>query len=304
MTVPTVPMVPHSSSRPSGVHTVDAHLHLWDLSVSSYDWIPEDSPLHATMTAERARAELDAAGVEHAVLVQAEDSERDTEFMLAQADAHPWIVGVVGWVRLDEPGRAREQLDRLCEHPAFTGVRHLVHDDPRDDFLALPEVRSSLKALAERGLPFDVPDAWPRHLAATVELADAVGDLRIVLDHLGKPPAGSTDPTAFARWRELVTELARRPNTVAKVSGLHAPGVEVTVDALRPAWETALEAFGPDRLLYGGDWPMTLPHGGYQPMWEVTAELVAELGADEQAAVLGRTAQTVYRLDGPRRKGA
>ncbi len=293
--------VSSSPSRFSGIRAVDAHLHLWDLSVSSYDWIPEGSPLRTTMTAERARAELDAAGIDHAVLVQAEDSERDTEFMLARADAHPWIVGVVGWVKLDDPGRARKQLDRLCEHPAFSGVRHLVHDDPRDDFLSLPTVRASLRELADRGLPFDVPDAWPRHLRATVELADALPELRIVLDHLGKPPADVTD---FARWRGLVVELARRPNTVAKVSGLQAPGREVTVAALRPAWETALEAFGPDRLLYGGDWPMTLPHGGYRPMWEVTAELVAELGPDERAAVLGRTARTVYRLDRSARKGA
>ncbi|OQO89419.1 hydrolase [Saccharomonospora piscinae] len=272
---------------------VDAHLHVWDLSVSSYSWIPPGSHLHTTVTAERARAELTEAGIGSALLVQAEDSDRDTDFLLSQAAAHPWLAGVVGWVRLDEPRQARERLEELGAHTALRGVRHLVHDDPRADFLAMPRVRTSLAALAEHGLPFDVPDAWPRHLAATVELADALPRLRIVLDHLGKPP---DDPAEFTQWHAVVTELARRPNTVAKVSGLHAPGRPVTTEALRPAWEAALDAFGPDRLLYGGDWPMTLPHGGYQPMWRATAQLVAELSPGEQTAVLGGTARAVYRL--------
>lgn len=277
---------------------VDAHLHLWDLAVSGYDWLPPESPLYTTFRAETARAELDAAGIASAILVQAEDSERDTEFLLDQADRHRWIAGVVGWVRLDDPATARAQLDRWQRHPAFRGVRHLVHDDPRDDFLALPSVRRSLALLAERGVPFDVPDAWPRHLAATTELATALPELTIVLDHLGKPPRA---PDEAARWRRAVTELARRDNVVAKVSGLQSPGAPLTTAALRPAWETALETFGPDRLMYGGDWPMTVPHGGYQPMWEVLAELIGELPASERVHVLTGTASRVYGVKEPAR---
>ena len=274
--------------------TVDAHLHIWDLERSEYSWLtPELGPLHATFTAEQARDELDAAGVRTAVLVQAEDSDRDTELMLEAADRHAWIAGVVGWVRLDDLARAEEQLDRRLEHPRFRGVRHLVHDDPRDDFLRLDEVRRSLRLLAARGVPFDVPDAWPRHLRATAELAAAVEDLRIVVDHLGKPPFGGGD---WERWRAALAEVAARPNTVAKVSGLQVPGRPFTPAEVRPAWEAALELFGTRRLMWGSDWPLTVLTGGYGTAWETMSALIAELSPDEQAAILAGTAIAVYGL--------
>ncbi|GAB2998078.1 amidohydrolase family protein [Amycolatopsis acidiphila] len=271
--------------------TIDTHLHLWDLTVSEYAWLPPEGPLHTTFTAERARSELDAAGVAAAVLVQAEDSAADTEFLLAQAGAHNWVAGVVGWVRLDDPATAECHLDSYQGNPAFRGVRHLVHDDPRDEFLALPAVRRSLALLAERGLPFDVPDAWPRHLGRTAELAAALPGLTIVLDHLGKPPR---DPDGFAAWLRVMRDVASRPNTVAKLSGLQMPGAPFTVAAVRPAVEAAFELFGPDRLMYGGDWPMTVHFGGYGPAWEVYSAFLDELSGDERARVTSGTANAVY----------
>ncbi|WP_246127726.1 amidohydrolase family protein [Amycolatopsis rhizosphaerae] len=273
---------------------VDAHLHLWDLSVSDYSWLPPGGPLHTTFTAERARSELDAAGVAAAILVQAEDSEADTGFLLGQAGRHDWIAGVVGWVRLDDPATAERQLDRWREGTtALCGVRHLVHDDPRDDFLALPGVRRSLALLAEAGLPFDVPDAWPRHLDGVAGLAAALPGLTIVVDHLGKPPR---DRDSFADWRKTLRRVAERPNTVAKLSGLQVPGEPFTVDAVRPAVETAFEFFGPQRLMYGGDWPMTEPFGGYGQAWSVLSQLLGELSGAERAHVLSGTASVVYGL--------
>ena len=276
---------------------VDAHLHVWDLERGDYAWItPAHGPLHATITPERARVELDASGVDRAVLVQAEDSLADTAYLLEVADRCDWVAGVVGWVRLDDPAAAAAQLERWREHPAFRGVRHLVHDDPRDDFLRLPAVRESLGHLARAGLPFDVPDAWPRHLAATAELAAALPGLTVVVDHLGKPP---TDPGAFAVWRRVLADVAARPNTVAKVSGLPVPGTPFTAAAARPAWEVALELFGPERLMWGGDWPMTLLSAGYAGTWEVTAALVGELAPAERAQLLAGTATRVYGLPVP-----
>jgi L-fuconolactonase len=276
---------------------IDAHLHLWDLQRSAYSWItPELGPLHTTITAERAHGELAAAGVERAVLVQAEDSVADTEFMLEVAAEHEWVAGVVGWVQLDDPAVAAAQLDRFAADPAFCGVRHLVHDDPRDDFLALPAVRTSLGLLAERGLPYDVPDAWPRHLTATAELAAALPELTVVLDHLGKPPHTKPD---FPDWREAFAAVAARPNTVAKVSGLQVRGEPFTAAGIRPSWEAALDLFGPDRLLWGSDWPMTLLTAGYQGTWEVMAELLGELTQEEQGKILTGTAQRVYGLAAP-----
>ena len=267
---------------------------MWDLARGRYAWLtPELGPLYATFTPEQARLELEAAGIASAMLVQAEDSERDTELMLEAAARHPWIAGVVGWVQLDDPAVAERQLGRWADEPRLRGVRHLVHDDPRDHFLALEPVRRSLGMLAERGLPFDVPDAWPRHLAATADLAAALPDLRIVVDHLGKPPFGGAD---WERWLRTLRAVAAHPNTTAKVSGLQVPGRPFTVSEVRPAWEVALELFGPERLMWGSDWPLTVLVGGYGQAWEVMSSLVAELSPDERALILSGTAISVYKL--------
>lgn len=280
--------------------TVDSHLHLWSLGSGGYEWLtPAHGALYADFTAERASAELSRAGVSRAVLVQADDTDADTDAMLAAADAHPWIAGVVGWVRLDDPAQAEAQLERRLAHPAFRGVRHLVHIDPRPDFLERPSVRRSLAMLASAGLTFDVPDAWPRHLDQTAALARSLPGLTVVIDHLAKPPRGRED---LGAWREQLTRAAQAPNTVAKVSGLRMPGAEYSASALAEVWETALDCFGPARLMWGSDWPMTVPDGGYAPTLAVLDELIGTLSPAEQADLRGGTAERVYRLD-PARGG-
>ncbi|MFF2273147.1 amidohydrolase family protein [Agromyces sp. NPDC058136] len=275
--------------------TIDAHLHLWDREVSEYRWItPELGPLHADFGPEQARAELDAAGIDGAILVQAEDSATDTRYMLDVARAHDWVLGVVGWVPLDETTAALAALDALAGERRFRGIRHLVHDDPRDEFLELAAVRASLAEVAARGLAFDVPDAWPRHLGAARRLAEALPELTVVIDHLAKPPVGGDD---FAAWAREFTAVAALPNTVVKFSGLHLPGVPFEAATVRPLWELAIERFTPERVMYGGDWPMTVPYGGYQPTWRVMRECLDELDPAERDAVLGGTAERVYRLE-------
>ena len=273
---------------------IDAHLHLWDLTVSEYGWLgPQFGPLYASWSAEQAEPELRRAGMDGAVLVQAEDSRTDTQFMLDVADAHDWVLGVVGWVQLDSTDAARRDLDTWTRHPKFAGIRHLLNDDPRDGFLELPEVRASLAVVAERGLPFDVHDAWPRHLDGAARVAADVPELTVVVDHLAKPPRGQDD---FGAWRESMTRFAARPNTIGKLSALRRPDAPFTVDALREVFGIALDLFGADRLMYGGDWPMTVPAGGYQPTWEVMSELIGELSVPEQQAILGGTAARVYNI--------
>ena len=279
---------------PSASSPIDAHLHVWDLTVNRYSWLgPQHGPLYRTFSPDEARQELAGSGVGSAILVQAEDSVAEAEFMLDIADRSDWVAGVVGWVPLEEPDAAAETLERFLAHPRFCGVRQLVHDDPRPDVLDLPPVRASLRHLAAAGVPLDVPDAWPRHLAQAGRLADEVPDLVVVVDHLAKPPRGLPE---LGEWRAQMSEVARRPTTVAKVSGLRRAGQPYTVEALRPVWETALELFGPDRLMFGSDWPMTVPDGGYGPTYEVLRALIGELSPAEQQDVLGGTARRVYRL--------
>ena len=274
---------------------VDSHLHVWDLSGGGYRWLgPRHGELHRSFRPEDAVRVLAEAGVGSAVLVQADDTGADTDFMLAAAERYDVLVGVVGWVRLDDPRAAEARLEELAGRPALCGIRHLVHDDPRDDFLSLPEVRRSLAGLAERALPFDVPDAWPRHLDAVADLARDLPQLTVVVDHLGKPPRGTA---GMAAWEaSLRSVAAASPATVAKLSGLQMPRQPFTEAALRPVLDVALDAFGADRLMYGGDWPMTVPDGGYLPHWRVVSSLVGELSPAERAAVLAGTARRVYHL--------
>jgi len=273
---------------------IDSHLHLWDRSRGGYAWItPDLGPLDRDFGPEEAASELRAAGVDAAILVQAEDSARDTRFMLDVARDHDWVAGVVGWVPLDDEQAGAAALDELDGEPLLCGIRHLVHDDPRDEFLDLPAVRASLRRVAAYGLAFDVPDAWPRHLAGAGRVARAVPGLTVVIDHLAKPPVGTGDLPA---WEAELREVAALPNTVAKFSGLHLPGMPFEVGSVGALLDLALEAFGPERLMYGGDWPMSVPHGGYQSTWRVMRECLDELGASERGAVLGGTAERVYRL--------
>ena len=236
--------LPRRGADPVSARVIDAHLHLWDRSRGGYAWItPELGPLDRDFGPDEASAELRAAGVDAAILVQADDSASDTRFMLDVAHRHDWVAGVVGWVPLDDTRAAAAALDELDAEPLLRGIRHLVHDDPRDEFLDLPAVRASLAAVAAHGLAFDVPDAWPRHLAGAGRVARAVPELTVVIDHLAKPPVG-TD--AFAAWEAELRRVAALPNTMAKFSGLHLPGVPFTVDTVAALLDVALDAFGAD----------------------------------------------------------
>ncbi len=284
---------------PAARAALDAHLHVWDLGRHDYSWLgPQHGGLYASFSPEQAAEALAGCGIGAAVLVQAEDSAAETEYLLAVADAHDWVVGVVGWLPLADPAATATSLTVLRRHPRFCGVRHLVHADPRPDFLDADPVRVSLRHLAAVGLPLDVPDAFPRHLEQAGRLAEDMPDLVVVIDHLAKPPLGRPE---MAEWRAQLRRVARSANTVAKVSGLRIPGAPYTVEAVRPAWEAALDLFGPERLMYASDWPVTVPQGGhgpqgYRPTYEVLRALVGELSDDEQRELMGATARRVYRL--------
>jgi L-fuconolactonase len=274
---------------------IDAHLHLWDRAANSYPWITSAlGALDADFSAQQARTELDAAGVDSAVLVQASDTLAETRWMLATAEQNPWIIGVVGWVQLDDPRIASAMLEELADQPLLCGIRHLLHDDPRD-LLDDPAVRDSLREVAARGLAFDVPDAWPRNLDAAGRVAEAIPELTVVIDHLGKPPA---DADERAAWQAALTRVADAPNTVAKFSGLEA--IQPTPAALGTLLDLALELFGAHRLMYGGDWPMTVLSGGYGPFWQATSALLAARSDDERDALLRGTAERVYGREGTR----
>jgi L-fuconolactonase len=251
---------------------VDSHVHLWDLERSGYSWMTGAfAAIERTFTAAELEAELRAYGVDCAILVQADNTRADTELMLELAAAHEWIAGVVGWADLERPDAL--ELDGLV------GVRDLVHSLREPDWLLEPAVHESLRVLAEREVVFELPDSYPGFLRHVPALAAAAPGLTIVVDHLGKPPFGDLAP-----WAAQLRAAAEAPQVVAKVSGLWY------VDDARPAFEIALDAFGPERLLYGSDWPVALLGGGYRRVWEQTRTLT------DDAGILGENAVRIYGL--------
>ncbi|MFW6775013.1 amidohydrolase family protein [Nocardioides sp. CPCC 205120] len=276
-----------------GQRVLDAHQHLWTLGEGRYGWLtPDAGPLHASFGVADAEPLVAASGVDDVVLVQADGTFADTEAMLAAADAWPRVVGVVAWAPLDDPTVLAAALERYAGEPRVVGLRHQIHDEPDADWVVRAPVLDGLGAVARAGLAYDVVAVEPRHLEHVPTLAARHPELRLVIDHLAKPPvaAGSWEP-----WAELLRAAAAHPNVTAKISGLDtaaAPGY--TAGDLAPYVEHALDCFGADRLMFGSDWPVSILAGGHGRWWEVVTELLAPLSPDEQVAVLGGTARAVY----------
>lgn len=275
---------------------VDAHQHFWSLREVEYRWLEAASygPIHRDFGPADLEPLLRRAGVGHCITVQAANSFADTDAMLARAERHRWIAGVVGWVPLLDPVAAERALERYVRHPAFRGVRHLVHDEPDPEWLLRRPVRESLVQLAQRGLVFEIPAVFPRHLVHIPRLAEELPELKIVIDHLGKPPIGSG---AVEPWAGQLTAAAAHPNVYAKVSGLNtAAPADWSADDLRPFVGVAVDAFGPKRLMFGSDWPVCLMAGDYDRVWEETLRALDGAPKAARDAVLGGTAAAVYGL--------
>ncbi|MEU5687248.1 amidohydrolase [Streptomyces venezuelae] len=277
---------------------VDAHHHVWDLSVRDQDWITGDAlaPIRRSFSLADLAPEARAAGVGATVVVQTVTVPEETPELLALAAANDLVAGVVGWTDLTRPDIA-DTLAALRELPGgehLVGIRHQVQGEPDPEWLLRPDVRRGLSALAEAGLAYDLV-VLPHQLPACADAAADLPQLTFVLDHLGKPPiaGGILEP-----WASAVRALAARPNTVCKLSGMvtEADHATWTVDDLRPYADTVLEAFGPRRLLYGSDWPVSTLAAAYTEVLDVARLLTDSLDTDGRREVFGGTARRVYSL--------
>ncbi|WP_396667235.1 amidohydrolase family protein [Microbacterium sp. R86528] len=277
---------------------IDAHQHVWDPARAEYAWLgPELAPINTAMSFEGVAPELQACGVGYTVQVQSADNAQDTALMRASAAAHPEVVGVVGYAPLDDAAAAEATLNSWADDSLMVGVRILIHNKPDPDWLLRSDVADGLAMLQERNLTFDVVAELPRHLEIVPILAERFPDLRMVIDHLGKPPVGldGSEP-----WHTLIAEAAACPNVYGKVSGLYSATGELsswTTDTIRPSFERAVEVFGARRLMYGGDWPVSILAGGYTRVWNGLKPLFDSVSEQEREWMLGRTAAHFYRLD-------
>ncbi len=277
---------------------IDSHQHVWDPARAEYAWLgPELAPINRAFGMEELLPELAAVGVDATVLVQAADNADDTALMVATADAHPEVAAIVGYAPLERPAEVAETLARWQGDSRMVGVRTLIHNQADPDWLLRPDVDEGLGLLEEAGIAFDVVAELPRHLELIPVLSERHPGLRMVIDHLAKPPIGLADREP---WWSLIAAAAENPNVFGKVSGLYsatgAPDAWTT-EQVRPFFDRAVELFGPARLMYGGDWPVAILAGGYTRLWEGLAPLLASLSSEDRERVLGRTAADFYRID-------
>ena len=281
---------------------VDAHQHFWAYGSYQTSWMeappyagdPAFEPLRRSFEPDDLSPELDTAGIDLTVAVEAADGVEENAALLANARAHDWIAGVVGWAPLAKPGEVNRALDALAGERLLVGVRHLINVEPDPDWIVRPEVLQGLGILSSRGLSFDYVGILPRHLEHVPLVAQRLPDLRIVIDHLGKPPIAAR---AWEPWSTLIARAARMPNVFAKLSGLDAGGADTwTAADIAPYIDRALQLFGPERLMFGSDWPVANLRGGYGKVWRETNRVLARLSRDERDRILGGTAIAFYRL--------
>jgi L-fucono-1,5-lactonase len=270
---------------------IDAHHHLWTLSRGDYGWLtPALAPIYRDFRLPDLAPHVAAAAIEGTILVQAAPTEPETIFLLDVADSTELVRGVVGWMDFDAAdGVAR--IEALARRSLLVGLRPMVQDIADDDWLLGPALTPLLAAMAEAGLAFDAL-VRPHHLPKLLQMVGRHPDLTFVLDHCGKPRLATGE---VAGWRRDVALLAEHPNIVCKLSGLvteAAPDWQIA--DLRQAVDHVRTCFGPQRLLWGSDWPVVNLAGGYA-RWLAAAEtMLADLSVNEKADVFGGNAARIY----------
>ena len=237
---------------------------------------------------------LNRSGVDKTILVQASDSVEETRWLLELAVEDSFIGGVVGWVDLKSDDIAR-QLDEFAAHPKFKGVRHLVESEAADDWLTQASVIRGMRELGSRGLVYDLL-VHTRHLRHAERVVTQCPDLRFVIDHMAKPPIAGGE---IDEWARGLKQLAGHPNISCKLSGLvtEANWANWRVEDLKPYVETALEHFGPKRMMFGSDWPVCLLASSYERVLEAFQKLLAQLNEGERQRIFFDNAVEFYRIE-------
>ena len=280
-------------------HRIDAHHHLWRYMPDEFGWINEHmSTIRRDFLTHDLKPLLDSAGISGTIAVQACQSLEETHWLLGLADGDtsagsPWIKGVVGWAPIAADD-FQETFANLRQCKNLRGLRHVIQDEPDDQFILSPAFNRGIRMLRDTDLVYDIL-IHARHLPQTLRFVDMHPDQPFVLDHCAKPPIadGPLEP-----WSTHLRELAKRPNVSCKLSGLvtEADWQQWTPAILEPYWLVVLDAFGPTRLLFGSDWPVALLASSYQRWIDIVTEWVAPLSESEKEAIWGVTARRVYSL--------
>ena len=275
---------------------IDAHHHFWRYNEQEYGWItPEQAVLRADFLPEQLKSECEAAGVDGVVSVQARTTLEETNALLDFAAQHDFIAGVVGWVDLRSPD-VSSTLDRYGAHPRFVGVREICQGAADEDYFDHPAFNRGIEELTLRNLTYDIL-IFADQLRSATRFVDRHPTQSFVVDHCAKPPIRRGQ---FAKtWAKDLAELALRENVYCKFSGL---ATEVRDDSswdaelMRPYFESVIAAFGPQRVMFGSDWPVSIQSTSYEAWIEACKTLAASLTGAEQSAVMEETARCFYEL--------
>ena len=274
---------------------IDSHHHLWNYSAAEYDWIPPGTPLAKDQLMEQLTAATSAAGVDGTVVVQARQTLVESDWLLTLAEQSEIIAGVVGWVPLIHP-EVGNDLSRLAAHPKFKAVRHVLQGEA-DEYFLRDDFHRGLSLLPDLDLRYDLL-LFQRQLPVAIQLVDRQPDLGIIIDHLAKPEIrkGKIDPA----WKTGMAELAKRDNILGvKISGMVTEVLDPEIDeaTLRTYFEETLALFGPERLMFGTDWPVCLLRiDSYQTWTEMVRSFVSPLSPDDAQAILHGNAVRIYGL--------
>lgn len=274
---------------------IDSHHHLWAINDTDYVWMSgEHAVIRRDFLSADLNAALDESGIDGTVAVQARQMTAETDFLLDIADANPRIKAVVGWVPLCENG-GEPFLEKFAAHPKLVGVRHVVHDEPDDDFILRPDFNQGILNLSKYGLVYDILIFW-KHLPQTIQFVDRHPNQPFVVDHIAKPriAAGNFD----TEWASGIRELAKRENVSCKVSGMltEVRGETWDLELLRPYFETVYDAFGPQRVMFGSDWPVCLLRSSHTEWTRVCSDLTKNLSPAAQDAFWGGNAARIYQI--------
>jgi L-fuconolactonase len=278
---------------------IDAHQHFWDPDKGDYGWMSgKAAPLRRVFSPDDLRPELAAAGVSQTILVQTWSSLDETRSFLELAAETDFIAGVVGWVDLTDPA-VSDVIAALKARPDghyLVGIRHQVHDEPDPNWLLRPDVRRGLAAVAEHGLVYDLL-VRPRELPAALETVRAFASLRFVIDHIAKPNIAAQ---AFDEWAALIRPFREEAIHVwCKLSGMatEADWDRWTVPDILPFVHESVRTFGPDRCMFGSDWPVCLLAGSYARIIGALQEAIAHLAPAERERIMAASAQELYSLN-------
>ena len=273
---------------------IDAHQHFWQYNPRDYSWMSEEmSVLKRDYFPADLQPLLQSIGFDGAVVVQARQVPEETDTLLQFAEANDIVKGVVGWVDLRSPTVARD-LEKYAANPKFKGVRHILHDEPDDQFMLLPEFQRGLRELKSFGLTYDLL-LRPRHIPVAIQLVQNFPDQPFVVDHIAKP---LIKEHILSPWEQDFRELATYENVTCKLSGMvtEADWKNWTPDDLKPYLDIALDAFGADRLMIGSDWPVSTLCGDYASVMNVVIDYAKKLSPQDQAKILGDNCVRFYSI--------